>query len=79
MNKAAPSPMLSPSRFLLIGLLIVRDSELKASNPFNVSSHSASTPPVTTASQNPEARRLWAEANALALAEQAVDTVYAGP
>src|SRR5882724_506524 len=78
-NKAAPSPMLIPSRFLLDGLHKPWDRDSSAPKPFSVRPHRVSTPPTTTASQSPAAMSRRAEENALALEVQAVDTVQAGP
>ena len=56
--------------------LDIRPSELK---PYRVVRHRESTPPTTAASISPAAIMRRAEANTLALDEQADDTTTAGP
>ena len=67
--------MLMPRRLRLIGKersVLIDSSAVK---PLMVSRHSESTPPTNTASHSPWRNSLRAEAKALALDVQAVDTV----
>src|SRR5689334_9391465 len=78
-NKAAPSPMLMPSRFLLEGLHNPWERDSSAPKPFKVSRHRESAPPTITASHRPRVSKRRAEEKALALEVQAVETVQHGP
>ncbi len=71
--------MLMPLRLALIGLQRAVLTDSSAENPATVKAHSVSTPPVNTASHRPILIRRAALAMALALDEQALECVYAGP
>src|SRR6478672_3993607 len=76
---AAPSPIEMPLRSAAYGRqgrLEISPSELK---PYSVVRHSESTPPTMAASIRPAAIMRRADANTLALDEQADDTAAAGP
>ena len=77
--KPAASPRLMPSRSTSNGrhgVGATNSSELK---PNSTLPHSVSTPPTTAASISPRRISRSAEANTLALDEQAVDTTQRGP
>jgi len=77
--KPAASPMLMPLRRASKGRHGSRETRPSDAKPHSTLWHNASTPPTTTASTRPRRSQRSATANTLALDEQAVDTVTAGP
>ncbi|MNV44554.1 hypothetical protein D3C71_1363190 [compost metagenome] len=78
-NSAAPSPMLMPLRLTENGLQRAAETDSNALKPATVNRHIESAPPATTASTAPACSRRAADISALALDEQAVEIVQAGP
>src|SRR5450830_86377 len=72
-NRAAPSPILMPWRFALIGLQRSALTDSRAEKPATVKAHRESAPPVRTASTRPILIRRAALAMALALDEHALE------